>query len=58
MSTYKIQISGNKYEVLKLTRNKVYDEDDWEDMDSPEYMYEHVFRGTLVECKAYVKERT
>ena len=53
---YKVQwFMDDEYEVLLLTRNPLYDENDWEDLDTSEYIYESVFQGSLADCEAYIR---
>lgn len=57
MNKYKVRwLKNDTYQVLELTRNTVYDEDDWEDQDSPEYYYDNVVhQGSLADCEAYIR---
>lgn len=42
------------YEVIQLTPNKKYDEDDY-DSDEPEFHEDSLYQGRLADCEAYIR---
>ena len=52
---YKVRpMMDDNYEVVQLTTNEKYDENDY-DSDEQEFNEESVYQGGLADCEAYIR---
>jgi hypothetical protein len=52
---YKVRLMmDDNYEVVELTPNEKYDENDY-DSDEQEFNEQSVYQGRLADCEAYIR---